>query len=93
MPTPAGLLSVPNPFAVSYYLLKGSLQAPYGAAVEIGVEAGLLGPESFPDTYPWVPSLNPGLNFYLGQPSVTLLSLLSGGLGDIFHLIPPPVFP
>ncbi len=93
VPTPAGLLSVPNPFAVSYYLLKGSLQAPYGAAVEIGVEAGLLGPESFPDTYPWVPSLNPGLNFYLGQPSVTLLSLLSGGLGDIFHLIPPPVFP
>ncbi|MCV7122045.1 PE family protein [Mycobacterium lacus] len=92
IPTPAGLLSIPNPFAVTYYLVKGSLQAPYGAAVEIGVEAGLIGPEWFPDTYPWVPSLNPGLNFYLGQPQVTLLSLLSGGLGDVLRLIPPPVF-
>ncbi|CAM4259552.1 putative PPE family protein PPE42 [Mycobacterium basiliense] len=93
IPTPAGFFSIPNPFAVSYYLALGSLQAPYGAAVEIGVEAGLWGPEWFPDVYPWVPSVNPGLNLYLGQPSVTLLSLLSGGLGDILHLIPPPVFP
>lgn len=69
-----------------------SLQAPYGAIVEIGVEAGLIGPEWFPDSYPWVPSINPGLNFYFGQPQVTLLSLMSGGLGNILHLIPPPVF-
>ncbi|BBX75412.1 PE-PPE domain-containing protein [Mycobacterium shinjukuense] len=93
IPTPAGLFSIPNPFAVTYYLIKGSLQAPYGAVVEIGVEAGLLGPEWFPDTYPWVPSINPGLHFYFGQPQVTLLSVLSGGLGDILELIPPPMIP
>ncbi|CKV30505.1 PE family protein [Mycobacterium tuberculosis] len=56
------------------------------------MEAGLIGPEWFPDSYPWVPSINPGLNFYFGQPQVTLLSLMSGGLGNILHLIPPPVF-
>ncbi len=32
----------------------------------------------------------PGL-VYFGQPQVTLLSM-SGGLGNILHLIPPPVF-
>lgn len=91
IPTPAGLLAIPNPFAVSYYLLKGSLQAPYGAAVGIGVEAGLIGPEWYPDTYPWAPSISPGLHFSFGQQQVTLLSQLSGGLGDILRLIPPPV--
>ncbi|KLO32187.1 PE family protein [Mycobacterium haemophilum] len=89
IPTPAGLFSVPNPFAVLGNLALGAVQGPYGAAVEIGVEAGLWGPEWFPDTYPWVPSINPGLNFYFGQPQVTALSLLSGGLGDVLHLIPP----
>lgn len=88
IPTPAGLLSLPNPLAVGYYLATGSLMAPYGAAVEIGVEAGLWGPEHFPDVYPWVPSVSPGLNFYFGQPQVTLLSALSGGLGNVLHLIP-----
>lgn len=92
IPTPAGLFSIPNPLTVGYYLLKGSLQAPYGAAIEIGVEAGFWGPEYFPDTYPWVPSVNPGLHIYLGQPQVTALSLLSGALGNVLHLIPPPVF-
>ncbi|KAA1249799.1 PE-PPE domain-containing protein [Mycobacterium simiae] len=93
IPTPAGLFALPNPLAVSYYLLKGSLQAPYGAVIEIGVEAGFWGPELFPDAYPWVPSINPGLHIYLGQPQVTALSLLSGALGNVLHLIPPPVFP
>ncbi|OBK22210.1 PE family protein [Mycobacterium asiaticum] len=93
LPTPAGLINIPNPWNVGYYLGKGLLQAPYGAAVEIGVQAGLWGPEYFPDSYPWVPSTNPGLNFYLGpqlsQPPVTLLSTLSGALGDVLHIIPP----
>ncbi|WP_421845919.1 PE family protein [Mycobacterium sp.] len=93
VPTPAALFSVPNPFAVSYYLLKGSLQAPYGAVVEIGVQAGLLGPEWYPDSYPWVPSTNPGLHFYFDQRQVTALSVLSGAIGDVLRLIPPPVFP
>ncbi|OBK50283.1 PE family protein [Mycobacterium kubicae] len=92
LPTPASLINIPNPFNVAYYLGQGLLQAPYGAAVEIGVQAGLWGPEYFPDAYPWVPSANPGLNFYFGpafsQPQVTELSLLSGALGNLFHIIP-----
>ncbi|OBJ47825.1 PE-PPE domain-containing protein [Mycobacterium sp. 1423905.2] len=92
LPTPASLINIPNPFNVAYYLGQGLLQAPYGAAVEIGVQAGLWGPEYFPDAYPWVPSANPGLNFYFGpalsQPPVTELSLLSGALGNLFHIIP-----
>ncbi len=28
----------------------------------------LIGPEWFPDSYPWVPSISPGLNFYFSQP-------------------------
>lgn len=93
LPTPAGLINIPNPVNVAYYLAKGTLLAPYGAAVEIGVQAGLWGPEYFPTEYPWVPSTNPGLNFYFGpqfsQPSVTALSMLSGVLGDVLHIIPP----
>src|SRR5882757_161850 len=89
VPTPAGLLQIPNPFAIGYHLITGTLMAPYGAAVEIGVEAGFWGPEYFPDVYPWVPSLNPGLNFYIGQPEVTALSTLAGSLGNVLHMIPP----
>ncbi|OBK14149.1 PE family protein [Mycobacterium asiaticum] len=93
LPTPAGLINIPNPLTFAYYMGQGLLQAPYGAAVEIGVQAGLWGPEYFPDAYPWVPMVNPGLNLYFGpalsQPPVTALSLLSGTLGDVLHIIPP----
>lgn len=93
LPTPAGLINIPNPVNVAYYLAKGTLLAPYGAGVEIGVQAGLWGPEYFPTEYPWVPSINPGLNFYFGpqfsQPPVTALSVLGGALGDVLDIIPP----
>ena len=89
VPTPAGLLQIPNPFTIGYYLATGTLMAPYGAAVEIGVEAGFWGPQYFPTAYPWVPSLNPGLNVYIGQPEVTLLSTFAGYLGSQLHQIPP----
>lgn len=89
VPTPAGLLDIPNPFTVIPDLALGAVQGPYGAAVEIGVEAGLLSPSYFPDAYPWVPSTNPGLNFFLGQPNTTLLSTLSGVVGNVLHIIPP----
>ncbi len=93
LPTPAGLINIPNPVNVAYYLGQSLWQGPYGAAVEIGVEAGWWGPEHFPDAYPWVPSTNPGLNFYLGpslsQSPVTAVSLLSGALGDVLDIIPP----
>jgi hypothetical protein len=93
IPTPAGLLEIPNPLTIIPDLALGAVQGPYGAAVEIGVESGLLSPSYFPDTYPWVPSINPGLNISLGQSSTTALSLLSGALGNVLHIIPPPVFP
>jgi hypothetical protein len=92
IPTPAGLFDLPNPFTVIPDLALGAVQGPYGAAVEIGVEAGLLSPSYFPDTYPWVPSINPGLNISFGQSSTTLLSVLSGAAGNVLHLIPPPNF-
>jgi len=93
IPTPAGLFDLPNPFTVVPDLALGAVQGPYGAAVEIGVEAGLLSPSLFPNTYPWVPSIDPGLNVSFGQSSTTLLSLLSGATGNVLHLIPAPVFP
>ena len=89
IPTPAGLFSLANPFVVIPDLAIGAVQGPYGAAVEIGVEAGLLSPSLFPDTYPWAPSINPGLHFSTGQHSTTLLSVLSGTVGDVLELIPP----
>jgi len=89
IPTPAGLFDLPNPFTVIPDLALGAVQGPYGAAVEIGVEAGLLSPSLFPNTYPWVPSINPGLNISFGQSSTTLLSLLSGATGSVLHIIPP----
>ncbi|OBA73208.1 PE family protein [Mycobacterium sp. 1554424.7] len=92
VPTPAGLFDLPNPFVVIPDLALGAVQGPYGAVVEIGVEAGLLSPSYFPNTYPWVPSINPGLNVSFGQSSTTLLSLLSGATGNVLHLIPPPNF-
>ncbi|SPM29511.1 PE family protein [Mycobacterium terramassiliense] len=92
IPTPAGLFDLPNPFTVIPDLALGAVQGPYGAAVEIGVESGLLSPSYFPDTYPWVPSINPGLNISFGQSSTTLLSVLSGAAGNVLHLIPPPNF-
>ncbi len=92
IPTPAGLFSVPNPFTIIPDLALGAVQGPYGAAVEIGVEAGLVSPSMFPDTYPWVPSLDPHLHFYFGQPTTTGLSLLSGSLGNVLGLIPAPAF-
>jgi PE-PPE domain/PE family len=93
IPTPAGLLNIPNPFTVIPDLALGTVLGPYGAAVEIGVEAGMLSPDAFPDIYPWVPSIAPGLNLSFGQSSTTLLSELSGAVGNVLHLIPPPVIP
>jgi PE-PPE domain/PE family len=89
LPTPAGLFEIPNPFAILPDLALGAVQGPYGAGVEIGVEAGLASPSLFPNTYPWVPSIAPHLNVSLGQSSTTLLSVLSGALGSALHNIPP----
>jgi hypothetical protein len=93
VPTPASLLSIPNPIAIAADLAKGAVQGPWAAVVDIAVESGLPQAASlYPDTYPYVPSLDPHLHIFLGQPSVTGLSRLSGALGSILELIPTPVF-
>jgi hypothetical protein len=89
VPTPASLFSIPNLPNIAVDLARGAVQGPYAAAVEIGVESGFWGPEWFPQTYPYVPSPDPHLHIYLGQPSVTGLSVLSGALGSALELIPP----
>lgn len=88
IPTPAGLLAIPNVPVVAGDLVRGAIQGPYGAAVGIGVDAGWWGPELLPDAYPWIPSPDPNLHIYLGQPDTTGLSLLSGAAGDVLRLIP-----
>jgi hypothetical protein len=85
IPTPARLFQIIDPFTVTADLAKGAVQGPQAALVDIG----LLPQSSLPDTYPYVPSPDPGLSLNLGQPSVTGLSLLSGAVGSILHLIPP----
>ncbi len=87
--TPASLFSMPNLPVVADDLLRGTVQGPYAAAVEIGVEAGWWGPQWFPQTYPWVPSPDPNLHIYLGQQSVTGLSVLTEAVGSVLKLIPP----
>ncbi|BBC63471.1 hypothetical protein MMRN_03670 [Mycobacterium marinum] len=62
---------------MSYYLGKGAVQG----VQAFMVDEGWLPQSYLPDTYPYVASLSPGLNVYLGQPSVTGLSLLTGALG------------
>lgn len=85
IPTPAGLLEIGNPFTIIPDLAIGAVQGSEAALVDLR-----LLPQSFtPTTYPYVPSIDPNLNFFLGQPSVTGLSVLSGAVGDVLHLIPP----
>jgi hypothetical protein len=85
IPTPAGLLEAVNPFTTIPDLATGAVQGPEAALVDVG-----LLPQSFlPTAYPYLPSIDPNLNFFLGQPSVTGLSVLSGAAGNVSHLIPP----
>jgi len=85
IPTPAGLFSIPDPFTVISDLATGAVQGIQAA----GVDLGLLPASALPTTYPFVPSIDPQLHIFLGQPSTTLLSVASGALGDVFRLIPP----
>jgi len=92
IPTPASLLSVPNLPVIAADLVRGAVQGPYAAVIDIGIEAGAWGPNLLPNTYPYVPSPDPHLHLFLGQPSVTGLSRLSGALGKVLELIPPNLF-
>ena len=90
IPTPASLLSIPNVGRVATDLALGAVQGPWSAVVDIVVESGYTPATSwYPDAYPYLPSPDPHLHIYLGQPSTTGLSRLSGGLGNVLELIPP----
>jgi hypothetical protein len=93
VPTPASLLSMPNVGRIVTDLALGAVQGPWSAAVDIAVESGLPQAASlYPNAYPYLPSPDPHLHIFLGQPSVTGLSRLSGVLGSILELIPLPMF-
>ncbi|BBZ42628.1 PE family protein [Mycobacterium conspicuum] len=89
LPTPASLLSVPNLPVVAYDLAKGAVQGPWSAVVDIVVESGYTPATAwYPDSYPYLPSPDPHLHIYLGQPNTTGLSRALTGIGDIFSKIP-----
>jgi hypothetical protein len=93
LPTPGALIAIPNPITVTADLIIGAVQGPQAAIVDIAVESGLSSAASFyPHTYPYLPSPDPHLHIYLGQPSVTGLSVLSGAVGRVFEVIPPNLF-
>jgi len=85
VPTPGQLFEIPNPFTVIPDLGTGAVQGVQAAMVDLGY----LPASDLPTTYPYVPSLDPGLNVFLGQPSTTLLSTITGAVGPALHLIPP----
>ena len=59
------------------FLVEGAIQG----ATAFGVELGLLPPSIMPTTYPFVPTLDPHLNFPIGQFGVTGVSLITGAVG------------
>lgn len=77
--TPASLVQVINPAAVGASLAKGAVQGSVAALVDLG----LLPPSALPTTYPYVPSLNPGLSYDLPQTGVTGISVLTNTIGTI----------
>jgi hypothetical protein len=85
IPTSASLLHVINPVTVGYYLAKGTVQGAQAALVSVGA----LPQTYLPDSYPYLPSIDPGLSLNFGQSSATGLSQFMGGLGSLLELIPP----
>jgi PE-PPE domain/PE family len=88
LPTPARLIEIPNPFTIIPDLAAGAMQGPQAALVDLG----LLPQSMLPNAYPYLPALDPDLNFNLGQSSVTGLALLTGAEGALARdlgLIPP----
>jgi hypothetical protein len=74
LPTPAQLLEIPNIPVIAHDLATGTVQG----VKAFGVDMGWLPRSDFPNAYPYLPALDPQLNFTTGQPSVTGISLLAG---------------
>jgi hypothetical protein len=88
LPTPASLVELVNPFTVAADLAKGAEQGVTAALVDTGA----LPASEMPDTYPFVPSLDPGLSINLGQPSETLLSAATSAVGSALRALNIPDF-
>jgi len=89
LPTPASLLSIPNLPVVAKDLALGAVQGPWSAVVDIVVESGYAPATAwYPDAYPYLPSPDPHLHLYYGQPSTTGLSRALSGIGDLLGKIP-----
>ena len=87
-PTPASLFHLVNPVTLGTDLARGAAQ---GVQADL-VLAGVLPQADMPDTYPFVPSLDPGLSINLGQPSVTAVSAVTSGLGSLLRALNIPPF-
>jgi hypothetical protein len=83
LPTPASLVEFVNPITVTVDQAKGAAQGVTAALVDTGV----LPASDMPDTYPFVPSLDPGLSINLGQPSETLLSAVTSAVGSALRAL------
>ncbi|SOJ57535.1 PE family protein PE3 [Mycobacterium simulans] len=88
LPTPASLFPVINPINVGNYLVQGVIQ---GVQADL-VLAGVLPQSAMPNTYPFVPSLNPGLTINLGQPPVTAVSVATTITGSLLRALNIPPF-
>ncbi len=81
IPTPGQFFELPDPFTVFPDLAVGAVQG----ATAFAVDLGWLPPSMMPTTYPFVPTLDPHLNFPIGQHSVTSVSLITGAEGQLMR--------
>jgi hypothetical protein len=81
IPTPGQFFELPDPFTIIPDLVVGAIQGPTAFAVDLG----WLPPSMMPTTYPFVPTLDPHLNFPIGQHSVTGVSLITGAEGRLMR--------
>lgn len=88
LPTPASLFELVNPVTTGMDLIKGAAQGVTAALVDTGV----LPVTDMPDTYPYLPSLDPALSINLGQPSQTLVSEMTGAVGSALKALDIPDF-
>jgi len=81
IPTPGQFLELPDPFTIVPDLAEGAIQG----ATAFAVDLGWLPSSMMPTTYPFVPTLDPHLNFPIGQHSVTGVSLITGAEGALMR--------
>jgi hypothetical protein len=81
IPTPGSFFQLPDPFTIIPDLIVGAIQGPTAFAVDLG----WLPPSMMPTTYPFVPTVDPHLNFPIGQHSVTGVSLITRAEGALMR--------